>query len=106
MSTPKKVKPVILRRSSSRVLPPATIYLLQSHNYKIFTSIGLHPRTLSPTPTILDIGAGPNFINESALPPEWHDVEIPQSGIAKVRSATGNRLRICGAIALYVQVGA
>ena len=81
------------------------IYILKSHNYKVLSSIGVDSRVLSPTPTILDTGAGPNFVSEKILPPEWRDFEIPRKDVTPVRSATGNPLRIKGAVLLYVQIG-
>ena len=60
---------------------------------------------LAPTPTILDTGAGPNFVSEKVLPAEWRDFEIPRTDVTPVRSATGNPLRIKGAVPLYVQLG-
>ena len=56
---------------------PETVMTLSRRNYKVYAGLGLTPAILLRQLTILDTGAGSNFVRADTLPPGWESLVIP-----------------------------
>ncbi len=73
-------------------------------NYKVYAEIGLHPRMLRYSLTVLDTGAGINFERKSALADGWN-LKLKPKPTPEVCDANKRMLNIFGVIGLIEQFG-
>ena len=83
---------------------PETVPALSPRNYKVYADLGLSPSILVRQLTILDTGAGSNFVRVDTLPPGWEALVIPGE-IPTIADANGRPLRTSGQIPLVVRLG-
>ncbi|CAN8069585.1 unnamed protein product [Agarophyton chilense] len=78
--------------------------VVSKRNYKVYADIGSDRNLLSRRLTILDTGAGPNFLRESELAPA--DLERIRYGpLRDIRDANKNALKTLGTVRLVVRLG-
>ena len=77
---------------------------MAKRNYKVYTELGFEPSLLARKLTILDSGAGPNFIRKSELPPGFED-RIKFGPLPSVNDANSNPVKMVGLIDLVVRLG-
>ncbi|CAN8076123.1 unnamed protein product [Agarophyton chilense] len=77
---------------------------VSKRDYKVYADIGSDRNLLSRRLTILDTGAGPNFIRESELGPA--DLERIRYGpLPDIRDANKNAVKTLGTVRLLVRLG-
>ena len=78
--------------------------LMAKRNYKVYASIGFSTRLVVRKLSVMDTGAGPNFIRKSELP-DGKIREIRKTPLPEVTDANRNPIRMIGTIDLIVQLG-
>ena len=97
----------LLKRPWRRYKPPRdedSIMLMAKRNYKVDTFVGLNRNLLTRRISVLDTGAGPNFVQAVDLPPECRS-RLRQGPLPKVTDANRNPIRMIGKIELVIQLG-
>ena len=74
---------------------PETVLALSRRNYKVYADLVLSPSKLVRQLTILDTGAGSNFVRVDTLPPGWEALVIPGE-IPTIADANERPLRTSG----------
>ena len=82
---------------------PATVITLSRINYKFYADLGLTPAILLRQLTILDTGAGSNFVRADTLPPGWESL-VTLGAVPTIADANGRPLRTSGQIPLVVRL--
>ena len=77
---------------------------MAKRNYKVYADLGLNASLQAKKLTILDSGAGPNFIRKSELPLGFED-RIKYGPLPSVNDANNNPVRMVGLIDLVVRLG-
>ena len=77
---------------------------MSRRNYKVYADIGLDSNRLTRFLTILDTGAGPNFISRAELPDEV-DGLIRHGPLPDICDANSNPLDMIGTVKLPVRLG-
>ena len=72
-------------------------------NYKVYADIGTQRNVLSRVLSVLDTGAGPNFIRRSMLPP---GAPVRQGPLPSVSDVNNNPIAMSGTVRLVVRLGA
>ncbi|CAN8076114.1 unnamed protein product [Agarophyton chilense] len=80
------------------------ILITQKRNYKVYTDIGLDKDLLTRLLTVLDTGAGPNFIRISELGPIDQE-QIRYGPLPDIEDANRNAVRTLGPVKLLVRLG-
>jgi hypothetical protein len=77
--TNKQLAPrrILYRPVKKGLLQVEVVCPLDTRNYKVSATVGVLATVLTPVSVILDTGAGPNLIRESALPEDWERYRIP-----------------------------
>ena len=78
--------------------------VMAKRNYKCYAELGLHPYLLTRKLTVLDTGAGPNFIREDELPSGYAE-QLKNGPVPSVCDANRNPVRIKGTVDLLVRMG-
>ena len=105
--TDSEVEVVRLSRPWHRVKragSPDKVFVMARRNYKVFADIGQSPYELRRICTVLDTGAGPNFIKESSLSPASREKMI-KGGLPNICDANGNPLSMMGRLKLVTRLG-
>ena len=76
---------------------------MATRNYKVYANVGATPSTTVRAITVLDTGAGPNFIHRSKLTDELVK-NIRMGPNPCINDANGRPLAIVGTIPLYVRM--
>ena len=84
---------------------PDRVFLIARSNYQIDAYVGMKPRSLVRFTTVLDSGAGSNYIKKGLLPETLVRRIPPLKKRTDVRDANNKRVNIEGTIHLYVKVG-
>ena len=82
----------------------AELLVLAKRNYKIHAYIGPKGMPMLRHVTVLDTGAGHNFIRFDQVPPQAHKL-IRQRALPDIRDANKGRVRSLGVVTLRVQLG-
>ncbi|CAN8072774.1 unnamed protein product [Agarophyton chilense] len=77
---------------------------MQKRNYKVYADIGLDKELLTRRLTVLDTGAGPNFIRMPELGPTNQE-RTRYGPLQDIRDANRNAVRTLGAVKLPVRIG-
>ena len=77
---------------------------LSRRNYKVYADLGLTIAILLRQLTILDMGAGSNFVRADTLPPGWESLMIPGE-VTTIADENGRPFRTIGQIQLVVRLG-
>ena len=88
-------------------MPPARrshLCLMAKRNYKVYAELGFDRYTLTRKLSVLDTGAGPNFIRKSALTPGW-EAHLRAGPLPSVNDANNKPLRVIGLIPQVVRLG-
>ena len=76
------------------------IFLMRKRNFKVYADIGVTPHLLARKLSVVDIGAGPNFIRKDELP---SGVDVIRHGpLPNVADANNNPIRITCLVDLVV----
>ncbi|CAN8071373.1 unnamed protein product, partial [Agarophyton chilense] len=97
----------VLRRPWIRIRNnriPDRVLVMAKRNYKVYADLGLHTQFMVRHLTVLDTGAGPNFIVESLLPPPLRSI-IRSETVPDVLDANNNPLKTAGVIDLVIRLG-
>ena len=84
---------------------PERVYLMARRNYQINAYVGLTSKSLTRLTTVVDSGAGSNYIKKEVLPESLTKRIQPLNYRSDVRDANNKRVRIEGSIYLFVKVG-
>jgi hypothetical protein len=105
--TTKQLTPrrILSRPVKTGLLQVEVVFLLTARNYKVTATVGVSATVLTPVSKILDTGAGPNLIRESALPEDWEPYRIPGILAFHIVGVGDRRLLQKGNITLTVQLG-
>jgi hypothetical protein len=105
--TTKKLTPRIIlsRPVKNGLLQVELLCPMATRNYKVSATVGVSATVLTPVYAILDTGAGPNLIRESALPEDWERYRLPGLPAFHIVGAGCRRLLQKGNITLTVQLG-
>ena len=76
---------------------------MAKRNYKIYADLGFTPFLLEKKLTVLDTGAGPNFIRKSDLAPGFEQY-VRYGPLPSISDANRNPLRMLGTIELLVRL--
>ena len=77
--------------------------LMKKRNYKVYADVGQGRTILTRKLSVLDTGAGPNFIRASELPP---GVDKPRYGpLPNISDADNNPIRMIGLVDLVTRLG-
>ena len=82
---------------------PDLIFVLTRRNYKVYTDIGSSTSTIRRILSILDTGAGPNFIRSDEL--NGIEAVIRQGPLPDICDANNKPLQLLGTIKLPVRLG-
>ena len=96
---------ILARPVKKGLLEVEVVCSLATRNYKVSATVGVSATVLRPVSAILDTGAGPNLIKETALPEDWERYRIPGPPAFHIVGAGGRRLLQKGNITLTVQLG-
>ena len=83
---------------------PELCYTLTSRNYKVYADVGVNRYRLTRKISILDTGAGANFIRKSELDAEWES-HIRYVPLPSVCDANNKPLKAMGIITQVVRLG-
>lgn len=96
----------MIQRPWVRIRKPDTdkVFVMARRNYKVYAGLGGSHSVIQRTLTILDTGAGPNFIREQELPE--HVVGRLRAGpLPEICDANNRPLNMLGTVNLVVQLG-
>ena len=82
---------------------PVRIFLMRKRNFKVYADIGDSPTRLLRTLSVLDTGAGPNFIGKNALPAE-DLTPLSYGPLPDIADANSNPIQIKGITRLLVRL--
>lgn len=72
--------------------------------YRVRISVGVTSQSMMTVASLFDTGAGPNLVNKSFIPRNWHryvePIEQPQ-----LRTATREHVNVEGVIPMFVRIG-
>ena len=80
-----------------------TVCTLSRRNYKVYADLGLTTSIIVRSFTILDTGAGSNFVRTDTLPKGWESLLEPGE-IPTIADGNGRPPRTCGAVTLVVRL--
>ena len=80
------------------------MFALSRRSYKVYASFGLNPKLLVRQLSVLDTGAGPNFIRADVLPKGYSSL-LAKGPMPSVADANGRPLSMSGIITLWVRLG-
>ena len=83
---------------------PSTLMVMAKRNYKCYADFGLGLHFLVKKLTVLDTGAGPNFVRKDELPPKYTQ-KLRPAPLLKICDANGNLIGTCGVIDLMKRIG-
>ena len=78
---------------------------MKTDHYKVMVLLGCARSLMHTVEAVLDTGAGPNFVRESLLPPDWRKYSTDASDIPSIRDANNRRLKVSGVVRMYVDIG-
>ena len=78
--------------------------VIAKRNYKFYADFGLGLHLLVKKLTVLDTGAGPNFVRKDELPPNYMQ-KLRPAPLLKICDANRNLIRTCGVIDLMTRIG-
>ena len=78
---------------------------MKTDHYKVMVLLGCARSLMHTVEAVLDTGAGPNFVRESLLPPDWRKYSTDASIIPSIRDANNRRLKVSGVVRMYVDIG-
>ena len=80
------------------------LLVMARRNYKVYADVGLNRPLLTRRLTVLDTGAGPNFIRKDELPPGFES-RLRYGPLLNIGDANNNPLSMLGVISLIVRLG-
>ena len=83
---------------------PDRVLTMKKRNYKVYADVGIDEYNMHRKVSILDTGAGPNFIRRDELP-EVTWAKIRQAALPDVCDANNRPLQTAGLITLPVKLG-
>ena len=83
----------------------STVNLMKTDHYKVMVLLGCARSVMHTVEAVLDTGAGPNFVRESLLPPDWRKYSTDASAYPSIRDANNRRLKISGVVRMHVDIG-
>ena len=82
---------------------PVRVFLMTRRNFKVYADIGDSPTRLLRTLSILDTGAGPNFIRKNALP-AGDLIPLSYGPLPDIADANSNPIQVKGIKRLLVRL--
>jgi len=84
------------------------VLLFGLHNYRILATLVLDKLSLVAFGVVLDTGAGPNLVLQSALAPDFlrQVVTSKREELVRFRDPNDARIRTSGTVTLWLQTGA
>ena len=82
---------------------PVRVFLMTKRNFKVYADIGDSPTRLLRTLSVLDTGAGPNFIRKNALP-AGDLTPLSYGPLPDIADANSNHIQVKGITRLLVRL--
>lgn len=81
------------------------LYVLSELHYVVSGSVGVSPRSMNPTPVVIETGSGYNVIRKSSLPHGWQRFITSRNNLPNLADASGIDLRVMHEVLLRLRCG-